>query len=262
MLRNNRHIDVVFSYRGQPGRHWTDYDFRYCLKDVPRNFVILPVIYDVDPLVMHRVTSVMETFNLPVRWPVPPPILEPSRMSPAATEILADIRRHARGHAARGVVCCHFDTRSSSYVYPGRDEAVRGLIESGYTVVSFTQLETPRVGAIAIDVTRVTPEDTIELLRALRSEIRNLSMLSVNSVMWPISSALGIAKLGLHLFLDMSIHQCLYPNIFVVTLHAYSRVSPSRMFVAPEDAYGEPSAPNGPPLTNFAPRFILTVSPS
>jgi len=58
---------------GTPGRRWIDYDFRDCLKDVPKNFVILPVIYDVDPLVFHRVTSVMETFNLPVRWPCPRP---------------------------------------------------------------------------------------------------------------------------------------------------------------------------------------------
>jgi len=257
MLRANRYIDAVFSYRGRPGRRWTDYDFRDCLKDVPKNFVILPVIYDVDPLVFHRVTSVMETFNLPVRWPVPPPILEPARMSPAVAEILAEIRRCARGHAARGVVCCHFDTRSSNYVYPGRDEVVRGLIETGYAVVSLTELKAPHPGAITIDVARITPEDTIELLRALRAEIRNLYILSVNSVMWPISSALGIANLGLHLFLDMSVHQYLYPNIFVVTRHAYPRISPSRMFVAPEEGYEETPARNGPVLTNFAPRFVL-----
>jgi len=253
MLRTNRYIDAVFSYRGRPGRRWIDYDFRDCLKDVPKNFVILPVIYDVDPLVFHRVTSVMETFNLPVRWPVPTPILEPARMSPAVTGILADISRHA----ARGVVCCHFDTRSSGYIYPGRDAVVRGLIEAGYAVVSLTELKVRHPGAVTIDVARITPDDTIELLRALRAEIRNLYILSVNSVMWPISSALGIANLGLHLFLDMSIHQYLYPNIFVVSRHAYPRISASRMFVAPESEYEETSAPNGPVLTNFAPGFVL-----
>jgi hypothetical protein len=106
MLRSNRYIDAVCPYRGQPGGYWIDYDFSDCLKDIPKNFIILPMIYSTDPAVYHRVTSMLETFNLPVSLPVPPPIVEVSRLSTAASRVLADIRERAARNTSRSIVVC------------------------------------------------------------------------------------------------------------------------------------------------------------
>jgi hypothetical protein len=260
LLRANRHVDAVFTYRGRPGRHWFDYDFHDCLKDVPRNFLILPVIYDIDPMVFHRVTSVLEAFNLPVRWPIPPPVLDPEPLSPPASKMLTEIRQCVARHAARAVVCCHFDTRSSAYLYPRCDDVVRGLTRAGYVVVTFSATDAPArpdAAVVTIDVSRITPNDTIGLLRMLKGDACPVYIVSVNSVMWPISALLGIANLGLHIFYDPAVHQYLYPNIFVVTRYPYPRVSPSRMFVAPPDAHKEQPSDSGSVLVNFDPRYVL-----
>jgi hypothetical protein len=257
LLRVNRHIDAVFTYRGRARPRWFDYDFHDCLKDVPKHFLILPVIYDIDPMAFHRVTAVLEAFNLPVRWPIPPPILEQEELSPAASAKLGEIRQCASRHSARAVVCCHFDTRSSAYVYPRGDDVVRGLTRAGYVVVAFSASGVSDASVVSVDVASITPSDTIGLLRMLKGDACPLYIVSVNSVMWPISAALGIANLGLHIFHDPSIHQYLYPNIYVVTRYAYPRVSPSRMFVAQYGASGEQRSESGTVLVTFDARYVL-----
>lgn len=257
MLRANRYVDAVFAYRGRPRGGWLDYDFRDCLKNVPRNFIILPVIYDTDPVVCHRVTAILESFNLPVSLPVPLPLVEPGEPSAACSELLAEIRRRVSRHSPRAIVCCHFGTRSSNYLYPHRDELLRGLTRAGYVVVTLSETDVADPRLVEVDISAITPGDTIGLLRALKAEGQALFIVSVNSVMWPISAALGIANLGLHLFHDPSVHQYHYPNIFVVTRFTYPRLSPSRMFIAPSGSYRETPSETGVVFTDFDARFVL-----
>jgi hypothetical protein len=257
MLRANRYIDAVFTYSGRPGRRWIDYDFRDCLKDIPRNFIILPVVYSIDSAVFHRVTSLLETFNLPVRFPVPRPILEPGELSAVASGMLLHTSSRVTRYSALGVVCCHFGTRSSDYLYPYRDQVIRGLVRSGYVVVTLTGTDITDPRVVAIDVDRLTLNDTIELLRNLKNCDQNLFALSVNSVMWPVSAGLEIANLGIHIFHDDSVHQYVYPNIFVLTQHAYPRVSPGRLFLASEGTYKQRGSPTNTMVTDFDGELVL-----
>jgi hypothetical protein len=257
MLRSNRYIDAVFTYRGKPGRYWIDYDFSDCLKDIPKNFVILPVIYSTDPAALHRVTALFETFNLPVRLPVPRPLLKVTEMSATASALLEKICQRAAWYEPRTIVFCHFGTRSSNYLYPQRDRLVSLMLKSGFLVVTLSScgLVDPRL--IVVDVGGTSLTDTIEVLRAVAAGGLPARVLSVNSVMWPVSSALGIANLGLHIFHDPSIHQYLYPNIFVVTRHIYPMVSPGRLFLASDGQYEERRAENGAIFTDFDPGFVF-----
>jgi hypothetical protein len=257
MLRSNRHIDAVFPYRGRPGRYWIDYDFSECLKDIPKNFIILPVIYSTDPAVYHRVTSLLETFNLPVRLPVPPPVVEVNGLSTAASRILADIRERAEWNSSRTIVVCHFGTRSSNYLYPHRDKLVSLLLSSGVLVVTFSPGDLTDPGLATVDVREISMNDTIELVRALQTGDQTVHALTVNSVMWPVSAALGIRNLGLHIFFDESVHQYLYPNIFIVTQHLYPRVSPGRVFLASDGDHEERNSDNGTTMTDFNPEFVF-----
>jgi ADP-heptose:LPS heptosyltransferase len=252
-------FDKVFTYRGrQETLLWKNYDFRDALKHVPENFLVLPVLYDTHPLVPHRVTSVMETFGLPAPWPVPPPRLYLQKMSAQAEALHDQISERASKRGAKGVVFCHFDARSSDYRYPEPSILVKGLINDGYFLVSLTPTGHDHESVLSIDVATITPNDTIALLAALKVSRLPLYILSVNSVMWPISAGLNIKNLGLHMFFDESIHQYFYPNIFVVSQHKYPRIPPNRLFLADHASYSEDIMKAGTRFTTYDPAFVLS----
>ncbi len=224
---------------------------------MPENFLVLPVLYDLDPAVPHRVTSLFETFGLPPPWPVPVPVLPRQDLSTRARAVLDRIRLAAHGFGARGIVCCHFDVRSSGYAYPNATEMVRGLLDQGRFVISFSRLDMAEAGYLGIDIRDISVSDSIEILRALAMEPMPLHIISVNSVMWAISAGLGIGNLGLHTIHDKSIHQYLYPNTFVVSQHVYQRVPATRLFLAPPGRYRETANPAGGSLTSYDPAFVL-----
>jgi hypothetical protein len=282
LLERNPSITATFTYEGKPAQNWKNYDFRDALKDIPADFLILPVIYDTDPEIWHRVTAVTETFSLPVKLPVAPPIVRPSPMSRPARTLLRDVRqkasikttdrprrsqtRHIQSRGPKGgnqeatkrIVCCHFDARSSGYVYPFGDIVIRRLLKAGYFVISFSPTGEVDADLVQVDVSRLTPNDTIDFLRELKSDGFNLNIISVNSLMWGISACLDIPNLGIHFFWDGSIHQYLYPNIQVITHHAYTRVSPSQLFLVTSDRYfTERSSPSGAALADYDPELVM-----
>jgi len=243
--------------RGRVASFWKNYDYSDALKDVPEDFLVLPVLYDMDPIVPHRVTSLFETFGLPPPWPVPVPLLPRQPLSARAQAVLDGIRAGARAAQASGIVCCQFDVRSSGYVYPHAVDLVRGLLDQGRFVISFTRLELDAPGYLGIDVREISVGDSIEILRALAAEPPVLHCISVNSVLWAISAGLGIRNLGLHTFHDEAMHQYVYANTFVISQHPYRSVPATRLFLAPAGVYRETANPAGGSLTSYDPAFVL-----
>lgn len=257
-LRANPVFDRVFTYRGREDRFfWKNYDFRDALKNVPENFLVLPVLYEYGPGAPHRVTSLMETFGLPALWPVPPPMLDLQRMSTQSSALHREIRERVDRRDVKGIVLCHFESRSWNHRYPDSAVLVRGLINDGYFVVSLTPTDHDHECLFSINLATITPNDTIALLAALRMSAPPLYILSVNSVMWAISAGLNIKNLGLQLGLDEALHTYVYPNIFVVSQHKYPRISPSRLFLADSASYLEHSRKAGNPVTAYDPAFVL-----
>lgn len=257
LLRVNPLVHKVFTYRGKPRAVWTEYDFTDALKDIPGDFAVLPVIYDTDPVVMHRGTSVLETFALRVELPVPVPIAYKTEMSSAAREVLDTVLEQYRADPPRGIICTHFGARSSGYDYPHVARLAWLLIRRGFRVVSFTPVGLKSDQLTEIDISKVSLTDSIEILRFLKQAVPKLGMISVNSVMWPVSAALNIPNLGLHTFWDMSVHQYLYPNIYLMTQHKYPTVSPFRLFLAPPSAYEERTSANGSTnFTDYKPAYV------
>jgi hypothetical protein len=260
LLKLNPLVDRVFAYRGRPRNVWTDYDWQDALKDIPKDFVVLPVIYDVDPVVFHRATSLLETFNLPIDFPLPAPIAYESPLSAAAAGLLGSIRQRKSDTSATGVVCTHFGARSSGYEYPHIAAIVARLTSLGFLVVSFSPTGVDNNRVIDIDISKITPGDSIELLRALKADPERLFLLSVNSLMWPISASLDIPNLGLHIFHDPSMHQYLYPNIYVVTPYFFPRLPPFRLFLAPPGSYQERRSADGQTLfIDYKPEYIADL---
>ena len=234
LLQTNPLIDKVVPYRGRPRGAWQDYDFSDALASVPKDFVILPVVYETHPAIYHRVTAVLEAFSLPVDFPILAPLTYETKLSAAAEALLGSISALMHDVAPTGVVCCHFGARSSGYEYPHADGLISQLIKRGFVVVSFSPVDVEDANLVQIDVTTITPSDSIEMLRRMKSARGDLAMITVNSIMWPISAALDIRNLGLHVFHDPSVHQYVYPNLYVMTNTLYPTVSPSRLFLVPE----------------------------
>lgn len=257
LLRVNPLVHRVDTYRGRPRAVWTEYDFSDALKDIPADFVVLPVIYDIDASVVHRGTSLLETFGLRVELPIPVPIAYKAEISAAGQDTLDTILERYREDPPRGLICTHFGARSSGYDYPQVARLAWLLIQRGYRIVSFTPTGLRSENLTEIDITKLSVTDSIELLRGLKAAIPDLTMISVNSLMWPISEALNIPNLGLHTFWDPSIHQYLYPNIYVMTQHLYRNLSPCRLFLAPITTYEEREPPGSPTkFTDYKPEFV------
>jgi hypothetical protein len=216
------------------------------------------VLYnDTDRMVPHRVASVLQTFGLPQIWPVPRPRLYPEPLSAAAQNILRDIRQGAAACDARGIVCCHFDTRSSGYTYPYGERLVRGLIAAGYFVVSFSKLGIEDAGLCAVDVATISVNDTAGMLSALKSDATPLRMVTVNSMLWAMSAALDIPNLGLQNVHAAAMHQFLYPNISVITNRRHSLIPPELLFMAPDRSFTERQSGSGLTFVDYHARFIL-----
>ena len=257
LLKVNPLIDKVFTYRGRPRGHWADYDFSDALKDIPKDFVILPVIYDTEPVVFHRATALLETFCLPVDVPVEPPIAYEAPLTEAATQVLATVKTAAQAVSARGIVFTHFGARSSGYEYPHVSRLVERLAKLNYLVVSFSKTGLTDKNVVDIDVASLAVTNSIELIRSMKAETWPTFMITINSLMWPISAALNVPNLGLHIFHDRSVHQYLYPNIFVITQYSYPQVSPSRWFLPLDRDYKKRQGAEDMEFTDYQPDFVI-----
>jgi hypothetical protein len=257
LLKVNPLVDKVFGYHGRPRSIWTDYDFADALKDIPKDFVILPVFYDVEPVVYHRATSVLETFGLPVDLPVRKPIAYKAEMSPAAEDLLRSIRSKIELGTHAGVVCTHFGARSSGYEYPHAEILIGRLVKLGFLVIAFSPIDIEHDNVVPVDFSQISPTDSIELLRTLAAGSSPPFMISINSIMWPVTAALNIVNLGLHTFWDPALHQYVYPNIFVVTQYMNSQISPNRWFFAPETAYALRRMDGETLFTDYKPDFVI-----
>jgi glycosyltransferase involved in cell wall biosynthesis len=258
MLRGNPNVDTVFVYRGKARKLWKDYDFSDAAKDIPENFLILPVFFNnTDRMVPHRTASLLQTFGLSQIWPVPRPVLYPEPMSEPALIILSGVRRRTALGDFCGVICCHFDVRSSGYAYPYAERLVRGLLAAGYFVVSFSQIDLADAALLVVDVTTITPNDTAGVLTALKSAPTPIVMVTVNSMMWALSAALDIPNLGMQSFHDAAMHQYVYPNITVITNRRHPLLPPEQLFMARAGSFTEQPSGSGLTFVNYRPGFVL-----
>ncbi len=237
LLQTNPHIEKVFYFKGQ--RHpliWKNYDYEAAFADIPEGFLAVPVYYDYSVRVPHRVTSLFETFNLPVPQQVPAPNMYfPAQPAPVVQEYLSDISRRAEG--TKGIVFLQLDSRGSNYVYPYISRLAEQLIKEGYFVMSVTKggpLANPAY--CEIDIKKFTINETWHLLSLLKEKFP-LYIIAVNSVFWAASAGLNLPNLGLQHWIDKKVHNLWYPNIEVVTDYIYPLLPREKQIPAPPESY-------------------------
>lgn len=237
LLEENPHFERVFYFNGT--RHpliWKNYDYTDALKNVPENFLVIPVYYDYGVEITHRVASLFDTFNLPLPQEVPAPKMYfPQTVAAAVADYLARARTQAK--FTKGIVFLQLDSRGSNYVYPHLKELAQGLTEQGYFVMSVTKggpLNNPQY--LEIDIKKLAINQTWQLLHILKQEVA-LYVIAVNSVFWAASAGLVLPNLGLQHWIDKKVHNLWYPNIEVVTNHIYPFLPREKQIFAPAQSY-------------------------
>ena len=237
LLSENPHFEKVFYFNGT--RHpliWKNYNYEQAFKDIPDGFLAVPVYYDYGVHVPHRVTSLFETFSLPVPQETPAPRMYfPQTVAPVVEDYLTRVRKGVCGK--KGIVFLQLDSRGSNYVYPQMKALASGLIKEGYFVMSVTKggpVENPDY--LEVDIKKLAINQTWQLLAILKQEYP-LYVIAVNSVFWAASAGLGLPNLGLQHWIDKKVHNLWYPNIEVVTNYIYPLLPRGKQIFAPPESY-------------------------
>lgn len=253
LLPENPHFEQVFYFDGV--RHpsiWKNYDYSDALKNIPEGFLTVPVYYEYNVHVPHRVTSLFETFSLPVPETVPAPIMYfPQEPAPVVAETLDEVRTKAQGK--KGIVFLQLDSRGSNYVYPHMRALAEGLIKEGYFVMSVTKGgPTGLADYMEIDIKKFAINQTWHLLSLLKAEFP-LYVIAVNSVFWAASAGLGLPNLGLQHWVDKKVHNLWYPNIEVVTDYQYPLLPREKQIIAPGESY----TPHNKKIIDYKPDWVI-----
>jgi hypothetical protein len=254
LLQTDPNIDEVRLFNGKQTRDFRNYDYSDAVRQVPPGYLSIPMIGDHWPETRHRVISQLAIFGLTPPVLSPPPILHlPDVPAPHVVQLLEKIKQQVARRNLRGVVFLQVDARSSNYIYPQVDALAAGLAARGYFIVSASKLVRAPEASHVIDFSQFALMDSIHLLKLLRDDVAELRIVSVASVFWPISAALGVSNLGMQHFPDHAMHAYWYPNITVITHIDYPKLSPAARFLA----RGENYTYNERGYAIFNPDFVL-----
>ncbi|MBQ3667374.1 MAG: hypothetical protein II913_04880 [Elusimicrobiaceae bacterium] len=253
LLSENPHFEKVFYFDGM--RHplvWKNYDYSVALKDVPENFLVIPVYYEYGTQIRHRVSSLFDTFDLPIPENIPAPQMYfPATVSVEVANYLEQARNAARNK--KGIVFLQLDSRGSNYVYPFIKELALGLIKEGYFVMSVTKGgPIDDKNYLEIDIKKLSINQTWQLLATLKKEF-SLYVIAVNSVFWAASAGLDLPNLGLQHWIDKKVHNLWYPNIQVVTDYIYPLLPREKQIQAPPESYTR----HNKKIIDYKPTWIL-----
>ena len=253
LLSENPHFEKVFYFDGM--RHpliWKNYDYSLALKDIPQDFLVIPVYYEYGTQIRHRVSSLFDTFDLPIPENIPAPQMYfPATVSVEVADYLNQARNGARNK--KGIVFLQLDSRGSNYVYPFIKELALGLIKEGYFVMSVTKGgPIDDKNYLEIDIKKLSINQTWQLLATLKKEF-SLYVIAVNSVFWAASAGLDLPNLGLQHWIDKKVHNLWYPNIQVVTDYIYPLLPREKQIQAPPESYTR----HNKKIIDYKPTWIL-----
>ena len=253
LLSENPHFEKVFYFDGT--RHpliWKNYDYSAALREVPEGFLVIPVYYEYGTQICHRVTSLFDTFGLPVPENIPAPQMYfPNEFSVEVSNYLDQARNGTRNK--KGIVFLQLDSRGSNYVYPFIKELALGLIKEGYFVMSVTKGgPTDDKNYLEIDIKKLSINQTWQMLSTLKGEFP-LYVIAVNSVFWAASAGLKLPNLGLQHWIDKKVHNLWYPNIQVATDYIYPLLPREKQIQAPPESYTR----HNKKIIDYKPEWVL-----
>ena len=258
LMKGNPLINEIYEYKGVIKNYWKNYDFTDLIKKIPKNTLIVPVIHEDNEKTTHRVNTLFKTFGFEKVNDIDlNPILYENYPTNKAKKIIKMIIERTKKRKELKIVFTHFFARSSMYSYRDRNVLIKLLSDNNYYVINFSDEEIILENVYNININEISPVDTIEILRTIKNHFQKISIISVNSIMWPISAGLGIENLGLHIFNDKLIHQYFYPNIYIISRYKYDKIPNNHLIICPEsESYFEKN-PMEILLIHFDPKFIF-----
>ena len=225
LLKTNPHIKQVKTFKGLRNPFlWKNYDYSEVVKNVPEDFLVLPVYYEYKTDTLHRTASLFETFGLTFRgtknFPRPK-FYFPEEIPPVVAENLQDIKKRSKG--TKGIIFLQLDSRASFYAYPKIGDLVRKLLWENYFVLTVTKCDVVDPHFKQLDIKKASFNDNCHLLALLKKEFP-VYIIALNSVFWAASAGLDIPNLGLQHWQDPKVHNLYYPNILMLTEIKYERV--------------------------------------
>jgi ADP-heptose:LPS heptosyltransferase len=214
LLKRNPNIDEVVYYEGKAKRYWKSYDFHKVKDSLPKDCVVYPVLYDLHISIKHRVTTLLKVFGVKEELPVPRPNIY--LFDDDYNKANAFLKEHSLERAKK-IVFLHLEARSSNYKYDQPLELIKGLIAEGYKVVYLTSENDEALemeGCYKVFVKEWNINESMALIKLLKDKAY---FICINSVFFPVTSALGIKTLALYIFDDISAFQFFYPNLYFVT---------------------------------------------
>lgn len=256
LLACNPDIDETLTFAGSPNAtNWKNYDYREVIRHEQENprSIVVPVLYEYDAHCEHRVAEIYRGFCLPLPQPVPSPLIHlPKSATSPALALMASLRPQLGLHA-KGLAFLQLDSRSSGYVYPYIADVASALVERGYVVLVAGEADTCDERVFELDPMAIPIEQTFGLLAALKNCGYPVRIVSVTSVFWPASSALGIPNLTMQHRHDPGVGSLWYPNLWVITDRNYQTLPASRQIVCPADKFA--TSQDG--LISYDPDFLL-----
>ncbi len=232
LLETNPAVKKVFYFDGfRNPLVWKNYDYKDALKNIPQDFLVLPVYYEYGKKTAHRTQSLFETFGLKPSQNIyeEPRFYFPPKPSQAVEETYDKIA--ARAKKKKGIVFLQLDSRASFYKYPFIDELIRGLLRKDYFVLSVTPSAVVDYDFMQLDIKKFSFNETCHLLSLLKKSFP-VYIIALNSVFWAASAGLKIPNLGLQHWIDKKVHNLWYPNITVVTDYVYPALPKDKMITA------------------------------
>ena len=252
LLETNPYISKVFYFDGfRNPLVWKNYNYEDAFKNIPPNFLAVPVYYEYGLDIPHRTASLFETFGLKMPAEFPRPVFYFPQNPPAhVAKVVGKINEAAKDK--KGIVFLQLDSRGSAYTYPHTTKLAQSLIDEDWFVISVTKTDLKSDFYYQVDFKKFAFNDTCNLLHLLKKQ-NKVFIIAVNSVFWAASGGLDIPNLGLQHWVDKKVHNLWYPNITMVTDYKYPKIPPEKMIIANPADY----TPYNKKIIDYKPQFIL-----
>lgn len=209
--KRNPFFDSVYYFDGIPSNIWHEYNWDAAIKNFNfKKTLFIPFFYK-DQQDLHRVFDCFNLLNLKFHksFPSKPQLYLLDKDYEKAKTIYQKLNL-----LDQDVVFLHLDTRSSNYHYPEAEELIKGLVARKKLVIIIGSNK-----EYANTHTLLIKDYTIFEISALLDICRNhAEIISVTSVFWGISSAIGIKNLGFYILND-NCARFYYDNLWIITSH-------------------------------------------
>lgn len=254
MLETNPNIEKVFYFDGYRNPvTFKNYNYDDAFKDIPEDFLAVPVLYEYGLETPHRTYSLFKTFTLPLpsKKDFPRPVFYfPKEPASQVKKTFEDI--HSVAKKCKGIVFLQLDSRGSAYTYPKQDNLIRLLLRKGYYVLTVTPSAVIDENFKLLDIKKFTFNESCHLLDLLKKE-HKIYIIALNSVFWAASAGLDIPNLGLQHWIDKKVHNLWYPNITVVTDYIYKKLPKNKIIMAHEGKFTR----HNKKIIDYKPEFII-----